>query len=91
MLGPRSVLSRRDHRFGQVGFGLGLDVGGRGYLDAAVVAHVDVHSKKLFRLVLEGQLEAIAKGAQVVVHLRSSGVGHPAVVHVQHQVDTMPV
>eukprot|EP00965_Chrysotila_dentata_P214664 6188312-Pleurochrysis_carterae.AAC.2 len=78
-------------RLGQVCLSLGLDVSGRGYFDTAVVAHVDVHPKEVFRLVPKGQLEAISKDAQVVVRLHRSGVGHPAVFHVQHQVDAMSV
>eukprot|EP00965_Chrysotila_dentata_P024035 796280-Pleurochrysis_carterae.AAC.1 len=78
-------------RLWQVRLGLCLNVSLGGYLDAAIRAHVYVHSKKLIRRLLQRQLESIPEDSEIVVCLSTSGLSHPAVIHVQDQVDPMPV
>eukprot|EP00965_Chrysotila_dentata_P152101 5025858-Pleurochrysis_carterae.AAC.2 len=42
-------------------------------------------------LVLQGELESIAKDMQIVVRLLTACVGHPAIVHIQNEIDAMLV
>eukprot|EP00965_Chrysotila_dentata_P143040 4726787-Pleurochrysis_carterae.AAC.1 len=67
---------------------LAASAGCGGEFDIAVVGHVDVHPEELLEFRLHCQLETLAKQAQVLVRFHAARVCHPAVVHVEHEINS---